>query len=58
MNNLRTRANVSGSFSAIHSSLGPTAWVDSAEPPRSRISCAPNSSSRRRIWAVARMSTP
>ena len=58
MKNRRTRANVSGSVSAIHSSLGPAAWVESAEPPRSRIFRAPSSFSRRAIWAVARESTP
>ena len=58
MNSRSARANTSGSFSATQRSFGPTAWVVSAEPQRSRISCSPSSWVSASIWRVARVSTP
>ena len=53
MNSLRACANTDGSFSATHAIFGPAAWVESAEPPRDRISSAPSSLVSRAICAVA-----
>jgi hypothetical protein len=52
------RSNTSGSWRCAHSSLGPTAWLDSNVPARSRMFCSPNSAVSDWISAVARVSTP
>ena len=52
------RSNTSGSWRYTHSSFGPTAWLDSNVPARSRIFCSPNSSVSKSISAVARVSMP
>lgn len=39
MKSLRAFAAMSGSSSESQASLGPTAWVDSADPHRSTMAC-------------------
>ncbi len=58
LNQRAVRAHSSGSWRCSHSSLGPTACDDSAEPERSRMRSAPSCAVRTSISAVARVSIP
>lgn len=58
MRKSRVESHVSGSWRCSHRHFGPTAWLDSGVPARSRMRSAPSSPSSSSISAVARVSTP
>ena len=58
MNHRRVAAQTSGSWRASQAIFGPTAWLVSGEPQRSRMRSAPKRSVSSSISRAARVSTP